>query len=61
MGPEQIEKIINLIKQSGAIEKSIALSDLYLEKAFKLLNELPGNRAKRALQDIAKYIGKRKS
>jgi heptaprenyl diphosphate synthase len=61
MGPEEIEKIIELIKQSGAIEKSIALSDLYLEKALKLLNDLPGNRAKKALQDIAKYIGKRKS
>jgi heptaprenyl diphosphate synthase len=61
MKPEQIEKIISLIKQSGAIEKSIALSDLYLEKALRLLNELPGNRAKKALQDIAKYIGKRKS
>jgi heptaprenyl diphosphate synthase len=61
MRPEQIEKIITLIKQSDAIEKSIALSDLYLDKALKLLNELPGSRAKKALQDIAKYIGKRKS
>jgi heptaprenyl diphosphate synthase len=61
ISPEQIKKIITLIKQTDAIEKSIALSDLYLEKALGLLNELPGNRAKKALQDIAKYIGKRKS
>ena len=27
-------KIISFIKQSGAIEKSLALSDLYLDKAF---------------------------
>jgi heptaprenyl diphosphate synthase len=60
MSFEQIEKIITLIKKSGAIEKSIALSDLYLEKALRLLSDLPGNRAKKALHDIAKYIGKRK-
>ena len=60
MNPEQIEKIITLIKQSGAIEKSMALSDLYLDKALSILSELPGNRAKKALQDTAKFIGKRK-
>ncbi len=60
MNPEQIEKIITLIKQSGAIEKSMALSDLYLNKALSILSELPGNRAKKALQDTAKFIGKRK-
>jgi heptaprenyl diphosphate synthase len=58
---EQMERVIALIKQSGAIEKSMALSDLYLEKALKLLNEFPPNKAKKALQDIAKFIGKRKS
>jgi heptaprenyl diphosphate synthase len=60
MNPEQIEKIITLIKQSGAIEKSMSLSDLYLNKALSILSELPGNRAKKALQDTAKFIGKRK-
>ncbi|MCQ6277919.1 heptaprenyl diphosphate synthase component II [Bacillus sp. EB600] len=60
MNPKHIEKIITLIKQSGAIEKSMALSDLYLNKALCVLSELPGNRAKKALQDTAKFIGKRK-
>ena len=49
-----------LIKQSGAIEKSIALSDKYLDKALAVLEELPANRAKKTLRDIAKFIGKRK-
>ncbi|XJZ26047.1 heptaprenyl diphosphate synthase component II [Bacillota bacterium Lsc_1132] len=60
MEQTEIEKIISLINQSGAIEKSMALSDLYLNKALKILDQLPANRAKRTLQDIAKYIGKRK-
>nr|WP_205597562.1 heptaprenyl diphosphate synthase component II [Neobacillus thermocopriae] len=58
--PSEMEDIIQLIKQSGAIEKSISLSDQYLKKALTILAELPENRAKKALRDIAKYIGRRK-
>lgn len=60
MEQQEIESIIMLIKQSRAIEKSIALSDRYLEKALAVLEELPANRAKKSLRDIAKFIGKRK-
>lgn len=60
MDRPQIEKIISLIKQSGAIEKSMALSNLYLEKALKIAEELPQNSVKKTLRDIAKFIGKRK-
>jgi heptaprenyl diphosphate synthase len=60
MEPAQIQNIINLIKESGAIEKSIALSDLYLDKALAVLEELPANRSKKTLRDIAKFIGRRK-
>jgi len=60
MDRKDIENIIMLIKQSGAIEKSIALSDRYLEKALAVLEELPANRARKTLRDIAKFIGKRK-
>lgn len=47
MEPVQIQKIISLIKNSGAIEKSIALSDMYLDKALAVLEDLPANRAKK--------------
>jgi len=60
MEPAQIQKIISLIKDSGAIEKSIALSDLYLNKALAVLEDLPSNKAKKTLRDIAKFIGRRK-
>jgi heptaprenyl diphosphate synthase len=60
MESAQIQKIITLIKESGAIEKSISLSDLYLDKALAVLEELPANRAKKTLRDIAKFIGRRK-
>ncbi|MDQ0976155.1 heptaprenyl diphosphate synthase [Neobacillus niacini] len=58
--PAQIQRIITLIKESGAIEKSIALSDMYLDKALRVLEDLPTNKAKKTLRDIAKFIGRRK-
>jgi len=58
--PLDIQNIISLIKHSGAIERSIELSDRYLDKALAILNELPDSKAKKSLHDIAKNIGKRK-
>ncbi|MEH7501087.1 heptaprenyl diphosphate synthase component II [Neobacillus drentensis] len=60
MEPSEITKIISLIKQSGAIEESFALSDLYLQKALAELEGIPANKAKKTLNDIAKVIGRRK-
>jgi heptaprenyl diphosphate synthase len=60
MDPSDIAKVISIIKNSDAIEKSIALSDLYLQKALTELEGLPVNKAKKTLNDIAKFIGKRK-
>ncbi|WP_286229005.1 heptaprenyl diphosphate synthase component II [Neobacillus mesonae] len=60
MATLEISNIITLIKQSGAIEKSVALSDQYLDKALAILEEIPANKAKKALRDIARFIGRRK-
>jgi heptaprenyl diphosphate synthase len=60
MEPLEIENIISLIKKSDGIEKSIALSDLYLKKALALLEELPANKAQKTLRNVAKFIGRRK-
>jgi heptaprenyl diphosphate synthase len=59
--PAEMKEIIALIKQTDAIEKSYALSDRYLQKAFRVLETLPKNKARSTLYDIAKYIGKRDS
>lgn len=60
MEREEINKVISLIKSSGAIERSLQISDRYLDKALKILEDLPPNRAKKTLKDIAKFIGNRK-
>ncbi|MEH7441700.1 heptaprenyl diphosphate synthase component II [Bacillus sp. JJ1122] len=60
MNRQELDEILNMIQDSGAIEKSLNLSDRYLDKALSILGELPPNKAKKSLQDIAKFIGKRK-
>ncbi|KMJ59760.1 heptaprenyl diphosphate synthase [Bacillus sp. LL01] len=57
---KEIQEIIDLIKESDAIDRSFALSDRYLERAFKELEKLPNGLAKRTFNNVAKYIGKRK-
>lgn len=57
---DELQRIIQLINQSGAIEKSVAVSDRFLQKAIRELDHLPNIRARKNLYDIAKYIGKRK-
>ncbi|USK32330.1 heptaprenyl diphosphate synthase component II [Bacillus sp. F19] len=56
----EMAEIIDVISSSNAIERSIQVSDMYLQKGFSILNQLPKNRARSALSNIAKYIGKRK-
>ncbi|MEH7236589.1 heptaprenyl diphosphate synthase component II [Bacillus sp. JJ1562] len=56
----EIKPLITSIKHSGAIKEAEALSNRYLEKAYKVLEELPSCRARNTLYNVAKYIGKRK-
>ncbi|OQM45154.1 heptaprenyl diphosphate synthase component II [Anoxybacillus sp. UARK-01] len=56
----EMKEIIDCIKASGAIEKSYAVSDWYLQKALDILDELPKSKARSTLRNLAKYIGKRK-
>lgn len=58
--PEQIKPLIKELKKTDAIEQSFKVSEMYLNKAFRLLETLPKNRARTSLGQIAKYIGKRK-
>lgn len=57
---EEMSSIISAIKASGAIDQSHKISRRYLDKALHILDELPQNKAKKMLKDIANYIGSRK-
>lgn len=53
------EEMLAYIRQSGAIEKAAAVSDLYLQKALVEISSLPSGNAKKAFNQIAKFIGRR--
>lgn len=57
----EMKTLIQQLKRTDAIKKSYAVSDMYLSKALTALDELPSSRAKKTLQEIATYIGKRRS
>lgn len=58
--PNQMQPILDMIKNSGGIEYSTRISDKYLQKAYKELETLPDIHAKLYLKKIAEFIGKRK-
>ncbi len=54
-------EVVNRIRSSGGIERAQELSDLYLSKAYRVIEKLPtSNRATDYLREIADYIGTRK-
>lgn len=59
MTHEELKPILEKIRRSGAIEKSVEVSNRYLDKAFDILKELPDTKNTRYLHDIAEFIGKR--
>ncbi|MDO6450719.1 heptaprenyl diphosphate synthase component II [Oceanobacillus profundus] len=61
VGDQEMQQIISELKKTQAIMQAYETSDLYLQKALKSLDSLPASKAKQTLQDIAKYIGKRRS
>ena len=52
-------EMIAFIRESGAIAKAEAVSDLYLQKALNEISDLPDGTGKKAFQQIAAFIGKR--
>lgn len=53
--------LLESLKNTNAIEASYKISNQYLQKALLELDTLPDHKAKVTLENIAKYIGKRRS
>ena len=51
---------LNKVRNSGAIKEATEISNKYLQKALKEVDQLPKHYVKRKLRDIALFIGKRK-
>jgi heptaprenyl diphosphate synthase len=57
---EEMKQIIAQMLETDVIERSHAVSRMYLDKALKDLSMLPNNRVKKTLKNIANFIGNRK-
>jgi len=57
---EEVAETIELIKNTGAIDESMRLVDLYVLKAKKHLQDLPQVPTRKALEDLAEFIRVRK-
>ncbi|XXM74173.1 heptaprenyl diphosphate synthase component II [Lysinibacillus sphaericus] len=57
---EIMKEVIAGILASDAIERSHRVSRMYLDKALEDLDQLPQNRVKKTLKNVANFIGKRK-
>src|SRR5699024_4446086 len=60
LNEESIAGVLEQLKKTDAIEEAYKLSNLYLQKALYEMKKMPNVRAKRTLQIIASYIGKRR-
>jgi len=54
-----MEKIISLIKETDALEKTIEISKKYVDKALQILEELPENETKTLLKSMIYYVVQR--
>lgn len=52
--------LLTMVRKSKVIEQTKQISDKYLQKALKEIEELPNNPVKKKLRDIALFMGKRK-
>ncbi|RSK27434.1 heptaprenyl diphosphate synthase component II [Bacillus sp. HMF5848] len=57
---DEFDHVINYIKKSSAIKQSVKVSDLYLQKAIRILDTLPKSKANASLRQVVSFIGKRK-
>ena len=60
LNEQSIAGVLEQLKKTDAIEEAYKLSNLYLQKALYEMKKMPNSRAKRTLQVIASYIGKRR-
>ncbi len=57
---QEVSETISLIKNTGAIDESMHLVDLYVLKAKKHLQDLPQVPTRKALEELAEFIRVRK-
>lgn len=57
---EEVAPLLSFLQTSGALERTQQTVDHYIHRAIKRLEPLPKSSAKRSLEEVARYVGKRK-
>lgn len=57
---DEMQAFIAAIKASGAIKKSEAVAESYLQKAIAILEEFPPSKELKPLKQIVQFLDKRK-
>ncbi len=58
--PERIERLVQSVRASGAVECSMEVAKEYIEKAIGFLQGMPSGVEKQALEDLARYTVNRR-
>ena len=58
--PADVQAVIDLVRESPAIEETLAVMDDYREKARAALQGVPANRARESLEALVDYVGQRR-
>jgi len=57
---QEVAPVLELLHQTDALERTQRTVDLYIQRAIHRLDHLPKSSAKRSLEEVARYVGKRK-
>lgn len=58
--PDKVSEIIDFVRSSGGMDYASSQMEIYQDEAFKILNDLPDNNSRKALQQLVRFTTERK-
>lgn len=58
--PDKVSEIIDFVRNSGGMDYASSQMEIYQDEAFKILNDLPDNNSRKALQQLVRFTTERK-
>lgn len=58
--PDKVSEIIDFVRSSGGMDYASGQMEIYQDEAFKILNDLPDNNSRKALQQLVRFTTERK-
>lgn len=58
--PDKVSEIIDFVRSSGGMDYASGQMEIYQDEAFKILDDLPDNNSRKALQQLVRFTTERK-